>query len=179
MAANRDPIGVVRFAKALCSLVPMLVLLAVASASAAPVTPAQPHKLGSLVRMSDGFAVRVVSANARAWPVIRSQSRSNRPPRGGDSYVLVTIRATNLGKRPGLPFDGGVLEAVARSTAVYNPFGQGCGVIPSDVSNSDVVLPRKTTTVHACWEVATSDARSLVMVYVPYDGPGKTSFALR
>jgi hypothetical protein len=120
-----------------------------------------------------------VSADGHAWPVIRSQSPSNGPPRAGDTYVLVTIRATNLGKRPGIPFVDGVLEGVGRSTAPYSPFGQGCGVIPSDVSSIDVILPGKTATVHACWEVATSDARSLVMACAPYGGSGKTYFRLR
>lgn len=91
---------------------------------------------------------------------------------------MVAIRAKNLGQTVGIPFVDGVLEAVGRSKMPYSPFAQGCGVIPGDVAAVDVVAPRKTVTVRACWEVDGSDTRSLLMVYDRYGG-SKTYFALR
>jgi hypothetical protein len=47
-----------------------------------------------------------------------------RPRRAGHTYVLVTIRATNNGKQPGIPFVNGVLQAIGRSKATYSSPGQ-------------------------------------------------------
>ena len=93
--------------------------------------------------------------------------------------MLVTIRATNHGTTQGLPFVDGLLEAVGPSQASYDPFEQGCGVIPRDVGSIGAVAPGATAVANACWKVANSDAASLLMYYKPYAGARSLFFALR
>ena len=166
-----------------CSLALIVALLlvgpAAAGTGAGTGTRSHPYKRGTVVKMKDGFWVRVVSVDRHAWRRLMSQSRSNRPPRLGETYVMVTIRATNHGKEQGLPFVDGLLEAVGPSHARYDPFEDGCGVIPSDVENIGAVAPGATAVANACWEVDSSDAASLLMDYTPYAGAGSSFFALR
>ena len=157
----------------------LLMLFVVAQANAIPGSRTSPYRAGVAATV-DQFAVRVVALNTNAWAAIEHQSRSNEPPSAGTTYVMVTMRATNLGTNGGIPFVNGVLEGVGRSDVRYSPFAQGCGVIPSDVSTMSAVAPHATVTVHECWDIDTLDAASLrLMVYAPYEGSADVYFDLR
>jgi hypothetical protein len=157
----------------------LMLFVVVSRANAVPGTRTSPYRRG-VEGTVDEFAVRVVSLNTDAWPAIEHQSSSNRPPRSGTTYVMVTMRATNLGTTGGIPFVNGVLEGVGRSNARFSPFAEGCGVIPSDVSTMSPVAPHTTATVSECWDMDKPDAASLtLMIYAPYVGPDDVYFALR
>ncbi len=160
-----------------CGAVFVVLSLVVPAALAAPGSRDDPYPVGAVVKM-DGFTVRVVSVDPDAWPRIRSGDPSNSPPQAGAAYVLVTIRATNHGDSPGIPFVNGLLQASGRSRVTYNPLADGCGTIPSDVADIDAVSPGASVIEHACWEVEQADVPSLLMYYESYDGGPKTFFAL-
>ena len=157
----------------------VMLFVVVARANAAPGTRTSPYRAGVAATVND-FAVRVVSLNTHAWAAIEHQSSSNEPPKSGTTYVMVTMRATNLGTNGGIPFVNGVLEGIGRANVRYSPFAEGCGVIPSDVSTISAVAPHATVTVHECWDIDTLDAASVrLMVYAPYEGSADVYFELR
>jgi hypothetical protein len=157
----------------------VLAVCASVAVAARPGSRNNPYAFGAAGVMPDRFAIRIVSVNRQAWPVLEAANASNRPPGPGRTYVLVTMRATNRGKRANIPFDDGITAAVSRSGASYNTLANRCGRVPTDVANIDVVPPQHTVTARTCWAVPTAEAASLVMFYKTYDGAPGPYFALR
>jgi len=157
-------------------LVTAVTALPVAPAAVKPGTRANPYERGARVRVA-GFVIQVLSTNTNAWKSI--QGSGNRPPARGRTDVLVTMRATNRTRVPGIPFVNGELGAVGRYGTRYSSLTGTCGTIARDVTAIDPVSPGKTALVRTCWQVPIVDAKSLVMSYAPYDGARTIYFALR
>ena len=121
--------------------------------------------------------MRVVAAQRKAWPQLAALGDPRPVP--GATDVLVRMRVTNRSRLPAIPFVDGTLDAVGRSTIVYESLAQSCGALPHDYQSSDTLGPGESAVVTTCWQVARADAASLLMWYDRYAGGGRTFFALR
>ena len=113
---------------------------------------------------SDHWAITVLSVQRDATQVVLSENVYNDPPADANQFYMATVRAKYLG--PGsTEFDGGYrLNALGVGGVVYD-FRAECGVIPSDLRLHDPELfTGGTVQGSVCWEIASSDAESLVLI---------------
>lgn len=123
-----------------------------------------PVPKGKSAKTSEGWVVRVMKTDRDAWPEIHAENEFNDPPKPGQKMVMVTIRATWMGKEEtGSPIMlVALLKSVGRSNVGYSA-SNSCGVLPGSLTEHDDVFKRGTITGTVCWQVRARDTRSLVM----------------
>ena len=82
---------------------------------------------------------------------------------------MLRVTATYLGSGSA-GFQGSYrLRAVGAASVSYSQFEHSCGVIPDELSETEV-FTGGTITGNACWAIRSSDATSLVL----YDDPARS-----
>ena len=110
----------------------------------------------------DHWEITVLSIQPDATDAVLSHNRFNDPPGAGNQFYMVTIRNKYLGpgstefgrKRPNALGVGGV---------VYDGSSNDCDSIPNGLPNPELFMGG-TIEGNVCWEIASSDADSLVMI---------------
>jgi hemolysin type calcium-binding protein len=141
-------------------------------------TPARAYPFGTEVTLAGDWKVRVVSTIPDATALVLAENQFNDPPAPGKQFFIVRVQATYVGTGAD-SFDGTFrLRAVGPSAVSYNAFDDTCGVIPEEISDSDV-FPGGTIEGNVCWQVQSPDAASLVMYDDPLVSDTKVFLALR
>jgi hypothetical protein len=141
-------------------------------------TPARAYPFGTEVTLAGDWKVRVVSTIPDATALVMAENQFNDPPAPGKQFFIVRVRATYVGTGAD-SFDGTFrLRAVGPSAVSYNAFDDTCGVIPEEISDSDV-FPGGTIEGNVCWQVQPPDAASLVVYDDPLVSDTKVFLALR
>ena len=110
----------------------------------------------------DHFEIMVIDVVPDATSMVLAENQFNDPPEAGSQFFMVTLRAKYLG--PGsTTFDGGFrLRAVGTKGIVYTTFEDSCGVVPNELTDPEL-FTNGTIEGTACWQIASSDADSLIM----------------
>lgn len=129
-------------------------------------TREDPVPKGTVVRLSDGWEIRVDAVIPDATATVLAENQFNDPPVPGHQFFIATITATYQGQGSAT-FDGTYrLRAVGPSAVSYTTFENSCGVYPNRITNNEV-FTGGTITGNVCWQVRSGDAAGLVL----YDAP--------
>ena len=130
-----------------------------------------PVPLGTTVEIKnedpmDHWEVTVVSATPNATKIVLDENPYNDPPEDEKQFFIVTVKAKYLGP-DSTQFDGSFrLRALGDSGVVYTTFEDSCGVIPNELPDPEL-FTNGTVEGAECWQIATGDADSLVMLLEP------------
>ena len=126
----------------------------------------------------DHWEITVLSTHPDATEAVLSHNRFNDPPEAGNQFYMATVRVKYLG--PGSTEFGTRLRfsALGVGGVVYDLWVD-CGRIPNSLPNPEL-FTNGTIEGSACWEIASSDAESLVMILDAddYRNDGRAWFAL-
>ena len=124
-----------------------------------PVPFSQAVRVGS-------WEVTVLGIVADATNDVLQKNRWNDPPEKGNQFFVVTVKAKYLGSSSAR-FDGDYrLRALGPSGVVYSTFENSCGVIPNELPDPELFRGGQILGAE-CWEIASTDADSLVMLLDP------------
>ena len=140
-----------------------------------------PVPLGDEADIGGDWTVTVVDVVPDASDQVMAENQFNDPPAEGRQFFLVTVALTNNSDEPASPLSVVGFSAVGESAVSYESFEDSCGVVPGELSISEV-FPGGTTEGAICWSVRTEDVESLVMYtdsYVTFDNEDRVYFALR
>jgi len=129
-------------------------------------TRENPVAIGTIVAFTDGWKIKVVSAQPNANAAVAAENQFNKPPDSGAQFFIATVEATYTADGS-KSFDASfALRAVGPSAVGYSTFENSCGVIPDKLPSSEV-FTGGTVQGSVCWEVKSEDAGALVMYYEP------------
>jgi hypothetical protein len=143
-------------------------------------TRESPISLGQATRVGD-WTMHVTSVVPNAIDAIMAENQFNDPPAPGHQFFMVTLEMTYGGSTSGDAYSDFSYDALGPSNVVYEEFQAGCGVIPSDISDSGEAFPGGVVSGNVCWSVTPEDAAALQMVLTPtasFDDEDRTFFAL-
>ena len=130
----------------------------------------------------DHWEITVLSTQPDATEDVLAYYSGNDPPADGNQFYMATIRAKYLGP-DSTTFDGRYrLDALGVGGVVYT-YQTDCGYgIPDGlgVSNDPELFTGGTIEGSVCWEIASTDAESLVLIAEPdgYGNKDRAWFAL-
>ena len=118
---------------------------------------------------TDHWEVTVLETTPDATELVLDENDENPfsfndPPEAGNQFFIAKVRAKYLGtdsnrfngsRRLGTSGDGGV---------VYTILGNSCGDIPDELPNPEL-FTNGTIEGNKCWEIASTDAESLLMIF--------------
>lgn len=132
------------------------------AASSCGQRPNQPHPYRRVGPLSDGWTLAVVSVTPNATSLVLAENQFNDPPAPGRQFFIARVMATFTGAGSDAFAGSFRLEAVGASNVAYTTFDDSCGVIPDEISSTDV-FTGGAVTGNVCWSVLSSDVPSLVM----------------
>ena len=104
-----------------------------------------------------------------ATRMVLDENPRNDQPEEGNQFFIVRVRAKYLGP-DSARFSGGLrLRALGDSAVVYTTFGASCGVIPDEMESLEL-FTSGTVEGNECWQIASTDADSLMMLLEPRYG---------
>ena len=128
----------------------------------------------------DHWEITVLAVNSNAFQALLRQNSRKDPPSSGNQFFMATVRVKYLG--PGSnEFRSWSLDAVGVGSVVYDGHRNDCGYdIPQELPNREL-FTGGAVQGNVCWEIASSDADSLVMILDAdsYGNDDRAWFALR
>lgn len=134
------------------------------TATAAPAagTRENPMPVGTVVTLTDGWQVKVLSTIPNATSQVLARSSGNKPPDAGRQFFIVRLSATYTGS-DSAHFGGDYrLRLVGGGAVSYSTFTDRCGSIPDELADPEV-FTGGTVTGNLCWSVLTGDVGTLVL----------------
>ncbi len=128
----------------------------------------------------DHWEITVLDTIPDATAMVLDERRFNDPPEQGHQFFMVKVRAKYLGPDSTRFFSSYGLGAVGDGAVVYGTSSDdSCGVIPDDFDSFRELFTGGQTEGNECWQIASTDADSLVMILDPRFGDGeRTWFSL-
>ena len=112
---------------------------------------------------TDHWEVTVLETTPDAAALVLEENRFNDPPGEGNQFFIAKVRAKYLGP-DSTRFGGSFrLKALGDGGVVYTTFGNRCGVIPDSLPDPEL-FTNGTIEGNECWEIASTDADSLLMI---------------
>ena len=109
----------------------------------------------------DHWEITVLGVQPDATEAVLAENLFNDPPEYGNQFYMATIRVKYLGLNS-TRFGWREFNALGVGGVVYS-YRNGCGVIPNELPNPEL-FTNGTIEGSQCWEIASSDAESLVMI---------------
>ena len=122
-----------------------------------------PVPAGETVRVGD-WDMKVLSATPDATAAVLAENEFNDPPAAGRQFYIIEVAATYQGQASEAMAVGLTVSAVGDSAVAYLSFDDTCGVIPGELNQFGEVFPGGTQAGNLCWQVATDDLDSLVLI---------------
>ena len=95
--------------------------------------------------------------------MVLDESRSNDPPEEGNQFYIVSVRAKYLGPDSTSFYGRSRLRGLGVGGIVYTTFESSCGVIPNNLPSPEL-FANGTIEGNVCWEIASTDSDSLLML---------------
>ena len=112
---------------------------------------------------TDHWEVTVLETTPDAAALVLEENRFNDPPGEGNQFFIAKVRAKYLGP-DSTRFGGNFrLKALGDGGVVYTTFGNSCGVIPDSLPDPEL-FTNGMIEGNECWEIASTDADSLLMI---------------
>ena len=115
----------------------------------------------------DHWEITVLDTIPDATAMVLAENQFNDPPEEGHQFYMVKVRAKYLGPGSTTFSSGSRLRAVGDGAIVYTTFRDRCGVIPDNFKSSRELFTGGQTEGNECWQIASADADSLVMILDP------------
>lgn len=122
-----------------------------------------PVPAGETVRVGD-WDVTVLSATPDATAAVLAENEFNDPPVEGRQFYVIEVAATYQGQTSEATALGLSWSTVGDSAVAYSSFEDTCGVIADELNQFAEVFPGGTQTGSLCWQVASDDVDSLVLI---------------
>jgi hypothetical protein len=151
------------------------------TATGAMGTRDNPVPIGTAADLGGGWSLTVVDVIPNGTDQILAENQFNNPPAEGRQFFMVTISATYNGQNSSTFNSAVSLSAVGASNVAYKGFEDRCGVIPNQLSSSEV-FGGGAITGNVCWSVRSDDVDSLVMFsdsYVTFNAADRVYFSLQ
>ena len=116
---------------------------------------------------TDHWEVTVTGTIPNATKVVLDENSFNDPPEEGNQFYIVTVRAKYLGPDSTKFRGSSRLRALGRGGVVYTTFENSCGVIPNELPSYTELFTGGQVEGNECWQIASSDADSLMMFVEP------------
>lgn len=145
-------------------------------------TRENPFPLGRAGAVGNGWTVTVTAVQRNATDLVLAADEFNEPPGDGNQFFMISVSAVYNGSGTSSLGSALAMRAIGESAVEYGTFENSCGVIPDpnlEIDDPEVSTGGTVTGNGACWEIASSDAASLVMFYVDSETEKTTWFALR
>jgi hypothetical protein len=126
--------------------------------------PYAPRRLEP-VPEGQGWKLRVNGWTPDATAHVLAANPHNRRPADGRQYVLVDVTLSNPGPAAASPFSAARLRLAGRANGLYRD-GTGC-VVPDALDLFRRVTPGRRASGNVCFEVASEDVSSLVLLCEP------------
>ena len=110
----------------------------------------------------DHWEITVLSTQPDATQDVLSHKSYNDPPADGNQFYIATIRVKYLGPNS-TEFGWAQFNALGIGAVVYDGLYDDCGSIPDYLPDPEL-FTNGTIQGSVCWEIASSDAESLVMI---------------
>ena len=137
----------------------------VASPSGPGATRDDPVPAGQSAAVGN-WTIKVVGVSTNADAAIHQENMFNSKPKAGEQFAMVTVRATYTGNGSSDPF-GDLTFSVIPDNG--NSAHEANEVLPNDLSNSGNIPNSASAVGNVAFEVAKSDAGSLVLYIAGYD----------
>ena len=112
----------------------------------------------------DHWEITMLAVEPDATQMVLSENPYNDPPGDGNQFYMVTVRAKYIGPNS-MEFGGSYrLRALGDGGVVYTTFENTCGVIPDELPSYTELFTNGQVEGAICWNIASSDADSLVMI---------------
>lgn len=143
-------------------------------------TRENPTPLGTPVQIGK-WVITVLSTVPNGTDLVLAENQFNDLPADGRQFFIVRVRAEYKGSDSDtLPYSVS-FSAVGASGVAYQGFEDYCGVIPDEISSSEV-FAGAVIEGNVCWSVKSDDADSLVMFgdeLFSFDDDSRVYFAVR
>jgi hypothetical protein len=130
----------------------------------------EPIAVGEAGQVGD-FLVEVLDAQPDATDLVVASDFFNEPPEAGNQYYLARVRVTYTGETRDTPGFDLYFRATGESEVEYNTADNSCGWVPDNQASASELFPGGTVDYNVCWQVASADAESLVMVVESFSAP--------
>ena len=123
--------------------------------------------------VTDHWEITVLNTIPDGTAMVLDESRYNDPPKDGNQFYIVRVRAKYLGP-DSTEFDSYLrLRSLGVGGVVYTTGGDyWCGAIPNELPNPEL-FTNGTVEGNECWQIASADADSLMMFMEPEDQSDK------
>ncbi len=126
-----------------------------------------PVPLGETVNVGD-WTVQVVDVTLDATKTILAANATNHPPAEGNQFAMIRVDITYNGGDT-VSVDNGIgFAALGSANVGYSQYYDPCGTYPDPTSAVTKLHKGDSATLNVCWEVSTSDARSLELYVQAY-----------
>ena len=129
---------------------------------------------------TDHWEITVLGTQPDATEAVLAYYSGNDPPADGNQFYMATIRVKYLGPNSTEFDEFGQLASLGVGGVVYN-YSNRCGLPPNYLPvPSPELFTNGTIEGSVCWEIASTDAESLVMIVDPdgYGNKDRAWFAL-
>ena len=121
---------------------------------------------------TDHWQVTVLGTTADATQIVLDENRFNDSPEVGNQFFIVNVRVKYLGQDSTIFRGSSRLKALGDGGVVYTTSGNSCGVIPDRLPSSEL-FTNGTIEGNGCWQIASSDVDSLLMILEPESRSGE------
>jgi len=144
-----------------------------------PIPIGQAYVVPDSDTLSKGWTFQVNSVTPDATAQVLATNQFNSPPASGDQFFMVNFTMTYKGSNSSNVTDIVTsLGTVGAANTGYTSFGNSCGVVPNELDQSQDVFTGGTITGNLCWDIASSDAASLILYFTPFLSSNHVFFAL-
>ena len=138
-------------------------------------TRENPLPIGTVVDVSDGWEIKVVSVLPAATELVLQHNRFNSGPEQGHEFFIARIETRYTGPGSSRFFADFRIKVVGKAGLVYTTFENGCGVIPAGLPDQEA-FTGVVITGNVCWEIRSGDRDSLVLFDDPFPAGSKRLF---
>jgi hypothetical protein len=126
------------------------------------------------------YDVTVLDSTPNANEIVATEDDFNAPPLAGNQFFIARLAVTRTAATPGTPWIDLNFQAVGASGVGYSMYLDSCGLIPDDALLVPELGSGTTVEFNVCWQIASTDATSLVMYVdrIIASGEGTMWFAL-
>ena len=126
----------------------------------------QPMPIGKPLELDNGLSISVETVTENANQIIKRHDAWTEPPSSGHQFMLVELKASNVGDEPIDLYPVNGLSLVGKSNVSYDQgFSNECWTFPNEIDTSRTLFPNGSLSGNVCFTVKSSDLDSLVMYY--------------
>ena len=126
----------------------------------------QPMPISKPLELDNGLSISIETVTENANQIIKRHDAWTEPPSSGHQFMLVELKASNVGDEPIDLYPVTGLSLVGESNVSYDQgFSNECWTFPNEIDTSRTLFSNGSLSGNICFTVKSSDVDSLVMYY--------------